>query len=80
MTNIKCYNLEKGGEFMDIKELYKVSEVAKITGFSRQGVLWWIRKGKIKAIKGMKEYRIPKKEVEKILGKEIEEWIRENTL
>ena len=62
---------------MAVKELYKVSEVAKMTGFTRQAVLGWIKRGKVKAIKGIKEYRIPKKEVEKILGRKIEEWLQE---
>lgn len=42
--------------------MYTVTEVAKIFSVSRQTVLKWINNGKIKAVKVVKVYRIPKRE------------------
>ena len=50
--------------------MYTVSEVADKFAVSRQTVLKWIAKGKIKAIKVDKVYRIPKEEINKIINKE----------
>ncbi len=44
----------------------KVTEAAKELGFSRQTILAWINAGKLKAVKGIKEYRIPEEEIERI--------------
>jgi excisionase family DNA binding protein len=46
--------------------MYKVSQVAEMFGVSRQTVLDWINKGVIQAVKPLKEYRIPKEEVERL--------------
>lgn len=46
--------------------MYTVTEVAKMLGFTRQTVLLWIKKGKLKAVKVDKEYRISEEEVERL--------------
>ena len=46
--------------------MYKVTQVADIFNVSRQTVISWIEKGVIKAVKPMREYRIPKEEVERL--------------
>lgn len=46
--------------------MYKVTEVANMFSVSRQTVLKWINKGKIKAVKVVKVYRIPKEEIERL--------------
>ena len=43
-----------------------VTEVAKQFSVSRQTVLKWINNGKIKAVKVVKVYRIPKEEIDRI--------------
>ena len=46
--------------------MYKVTEVAKMFSVSRQTVLKWINNGKIKAVKVVKVYRIPKEEIDRL--------------
>ena len=46
--------------------MYTVTEVAKMFSVSRQTVLKWINNGKIKAIKVVKVYRIPKEEIDRL--------------
>lgn len=46
--------------------MYTVTEVAKMFSVSRQTVLKWINNGKIKAVKVVKVYRIPKEEIERL--------------
>ena len=46
--------------------MYTVTEVAKMFSVSRQTVLKWIKNGKIKAVKVVKVYRIPKEEIERL--------------
>ena len=48
--------------------MYTVTEVAKMFSVSRQSVLKWINNGKIKAVKVVKVYRIPKEEIERLLA------------
>ena len=43
-----------------------VTEVAKQFSVSRQTVLKWIKTGKIKAVKVVKVYRIPKEEIDRL--------------
>ena len=50
-----------------------VTEVAKTFSVSRQTVLKWINKGKIKAVKVDKVYRIPKKQIDMLISKETRE-------
>lgn len=45
---------------------YTVTQTAKELGFTRQTILNWINKGKVKAFRVIKEYRIPESEVERI--------------
>lgn len=45
---------------------YTVAEVAKELRFSRQTILSWINKGVIKAVRGMRGYRIPEEELERL--------------
>ena len=46
--------------------MYTVTEVANKFSVSRQTVLKWINTGKIKAVKVVKVYRIPKEEIERL--------------
>lgn len=46
--------------------MYTVTEVAKMFSVSRQTVLKWIKTGKIKAVKVVKVYRIPKEEIDRL--------------
>lgn len=46
--------------------MYTITEVAKMFSVSRQTVLKWINNGKIKAVKVVKVYRIPKEEIERL--------------
>ena len=46
--------------------MYTVTEVAKMFSVSRQTVLKWINNGKIKAVKVVKVYRIPKDEINRL--------------
>ena len=43
-----------------------VTEVAKKFSVSRQTVLKWIKTDKIKAVKVVKVYRIPKEEIDRL--------------
>ena len=47
--------------------MYTVTEVAKTFSVSRQTVLKWINNGKIKAVKVVKVYRIPKEEIDGLI-------------
>lgn len=53
---------------MSQKDYYTASEFAEILGISRVAVFKKIKKGQIKAIKIGRNFAIPKKEVESILG------------
>ena len=53
--------------------MYTVTEVAKMFSVSRQTVLKWINNGKIKAVKVVKVYRIPKEEIDSLIDKQIKE-------
>ena len=53
--------------------MYTVTEVAKMFSVSRQTVLKWINNGKIKAVKVVKVYRIPKEEINRLIDKQREE-------
>ena len=46
--------------------MYTVTEVAKMFSVCRQTVLKWINHGKIKAVKVVKVYRIPKEEIDRL--------------
>ena len=46
--------------------MYTVTEVANMFSVSRQTVLKWINNGKIKAVKVVKVYRIPKEEIDRL--------------
>ena len=53
--------------------MYTVTEVAKQFSVSRQSVLKWIKTGKIKAVKVVKVYRIPKEEIDRLIDKQRKE-------
>ena len=53
--------------------MYTVTEVAKQFSVSRQTVLKWIKTGKIKAVKVVKVYRIPKEEIDRLIDKQRKE-------
>ena len=53
--------------------MYTVTEVAKLFSVSRQTVLKWINNGKIKAVKVVKVYRIPKEEIDRLIDKQRKE-------
>ena len=53
--------------------MYTVTEVAKMFSVSRQTVLKWINNGKIKAVKIVKVYRIPKEEIDRLIDKQRKE-------
>lgn len=46
--------------------MYRIKEVAQELGFTERAVRQWIKDGKIKAVKIMSEWRIPKDEVERL--------------
>ena len=50
-----------------------VTEVAKQFSVSRQTVLKWIKTEKIKAVKVVKIYRIPKEEIDRLIDKQRKE-------
>ena len=50
-----------------------VTETARIFGVSRQTIISWINKGRIKAIRPLKEYRIPESEIDRLMGKTNED-------
>lgn len=56
---------------MENKNFYSTTELAKILGISRIAVFQKIQKGKIKATKVGRNFIIPKKELEFILGKTL---------
>ena len=56
-----------------IDELLTVTEVAKMFSVSGQTVLKWINNGKIKAVKVVKVYRIPKEEIDRLIDKQRKE-------
>lgn len=58
---------------MEEKEYYSLPELAKILGISRIAVYKKVTKGQIPALKIGKNYAVPKKYIEKILGKELDE-------
>ena len=60
--------LNNGGD-----KMLTVTEVAKQFSVSRQTVLKWINNGKIKAVKVVKVYRIPKEEIDRLLDKQRKE-------
>ena len=53
--------------------MYTVTEVAKTFSVSRQTVLKWINNSKIKAVKVVKVYRIPKDEIDRLIDKQRKE-------
>ena len=53
--------------------MYTVTEVANIFSVSRQTVLKWIKTEKIKAVKVVKVYRIPKEEIDRLIDKQRKE-------
>ena len=53
--------------------MYTVTEVSKMFSVSRQTVLKWINNGKIKAVKVVKVYRIPKEEIDRQIDKQRKE-------
>lgn len=54
----------KGSETM--KEFYTVKEVAEILGFKERALRNWIDRKKIKAVKILGGWRIPKEELERL--------------
>ena len=54
-------------------KVYTVTEVAKQFSVSRQTILKWIKTGKIKAVKVVKVYRIPKEEIDRLIDKQRKE-------
>ncbi|MBD3264656.1 MAG: helix-turn-helix domain-containing protein [Candidatus Omnitrophica bacterium] len=53
------------------KEYYTIPELAKILGISRIAVYKQVKKGEIKAIKIGRNYAIPRKCIDNILGKTL---------
>jgi excisionase family DNA binding protein len=56
---------------MENKEFLTTSEIAQILGISREAVLKRVKKGQIKAMKIGRNFAIPKREFESILGKTL---------
>ena len=69
--NLQCVNSLKQKKRSDT--MYTVTEVAKMFSVSRQTVLKWINNGKIKAVKVVKVYRIPKEEIDRLIDKQRKE-------
>lgn len=55
------------------KDFFSTSEIAKLLGISRIAVLKRIKKGKLSAVKVGRNFVIPRKEIESILGRELSE-------
>ena len=55
------------------KEYLTIPELANILGISRIAVYKKVKKGEIKAIRIGKNYAIPKKYIDDLLGKELQE-------
>ena len=55
------------------KEYLTIPELAKILGISRIAVYRKVKKGEIKAIRIGKNYAIPKKYIDDLLGKDLQE-------
>jgi len=55
------------------KEYLTIPELANILGISRIAVYRKVKKGEIKAIRIGKNYAIPKKYIDDLLGKELQE-------
>ncbi len=52
-----------------VKEMYTIAEVARLLRFSEITIRLWVREGRIRAVRpGMRAYRIPRAEVERLLG------------
>lgn len=56
---------------MKNKGYYTIPELAKILGISRIAVYKRVKKGQIKAVRIGRNYAIPKKQIENILGKSL---------
>lgn len=54
----------KGSEKM--KEFYSIKEIAEILGFKERSVRNWVETKKIKAVKILGGWRIPKEELERL--------------
>ena len=50
-----------------MEEMYSIKEVSKILGFKERSVRQWIVDGKIEATKVFSEWRIPKKELQRLM-------------
>ena len=46
--------------------MYTIKQVADILNFTERAVRQWVIDGKIKAVKVMSQWRIPKEEVERL--------------
>jgi excisionase family DNA binding protein len=55
-------------KYMENKDYYPASDLARILGISRIAVFKKIKKGEIKAVKIGRNFAIPKKEMMTILG------------
>ena len=69
--NLQCVKSLKQKKRSD--KMLTVTEVAKQFSVSRHTVLKWINKGKIKAVKVVKVYRIPKEEIDRLIDKQRKE-------
>lgn len=69
--NLQCVKSLKQKKRSDT--MYTVTEVAKKFSVSRQTVLKWINNGKIKAVKVVKVYRIPKEEIDWLIDNQRKE-------
>lgn len=47
---------------------YSISQTSQVLGFSRRTVLRWIKKGNLKAIKINGRWRIPERELTRLMG------------
>ena len=69
--NLQCVKSLKQKKRSDT--MYTVTEVANMFSVSRQTVLKWINNEKIKAVKVVKVYRIPKEEIDGLIDKQRKE-------
>jgi len=58
---------------MDEEKYISIPELAKLLGLSRIAVYYKVKAGKIKAIRIGRNYAIPTKYLQEILGKELSE-------
>lgn len=78
LTNILLVNKKEGNAMKHVEDEYiSIPQLAKMLGLSRIAVFKKVKQGEIKALKIGRNYAIPKKYLESILGKALSKEARE---